>query len=719
VRVGSGRSLSDLDTDDLERRVLAAVGDAVVVLDLEGRIVGWEAAAERLLGRRAADVLGEPATIIFPPEVVSVPEQLTTIGGVERVELVLPMAGDRIAAVSLAPLRNQNGEVVGATATVKPVGTWLDPAETSGPPRRRWHRTLGGIVQDLVDLAGRDLAAIDASEQLAGVLVRQARRLLPDTECLLKMIRPERPDHFQIVAGAGPWAERQVGKEWAQEGTLAARALRERRPVETVRAQELSILSETLAEGDIKTGRLLPLLTPRPLPDGRVTLGVLGFYRVAQAFFTPYERRLMDEFVRLVSMSLQRTELRRSTAETLARLQTGVDVAVDLASSLEPEEVIRRLTQRAVSAVSADRASLFLLEGEEVVVVESHDTAGHLEPVGRRYPLAALTSDGEPVLELAAREGRPRISGPHELMGEDGVREGGPAGSRHTLTLPLVLAGSTMGVLVVARRCEHRFTREDALTLQLVGSVAALMLRNARLFADAKEASRLRSDFLNMAAHELRTPLTVINGYLSMLNDGSLGQVPARWRDPVELLAAKAAELGRLVDDLLLTSRLESGGLPARVDLLDLRALVDAAGQRARPRLDLIGGQLEIALPMEPVWISGDPEQLSRILDNLVNNALTYRRPGQPAWVRLQVLVADHQAKVAVDDRGRGVPDEMRERIFERFVRAEEAYDRTSGTGLGLYISRQLAERHRGQVELEWSGPAGSRFVLQLPLAAP
>jgi signal transduction histidine kinase len=245
------------------------------------------------------------------------------------------------------------------------------------------------------------------------------------------------------------------------------------------------------------------------------------------------------------------------------------------------------------------------------------------------------------------------------------------------------------------------------------------MLRNARLFADAKEASRLRSDFLNMAAHELRTPLTVINGYLSMLNDGSLGQVPARWRDPVELLAAKAAELGRLVDDLLLTSRLESGGLPARVDLLDLRALVDAAGQRARPRLDLIGGQLEIALPMEPVWISGDPEQLSRILDNLVNNALTYRRPGQPAWVRLQVLVADHQAKVAVDDRGRGVPDEMRERIFERFVRAEEAYDRTSGTGLGLYISRQLAERHRGQVELEWSGPAGSRFVLQLPLAAP
>jgi signal transduction histidine kinase len=244
------------------------------------------------------------------------------------------------------------------------------------------------------------------------------------------------------------------------------------------------------------------------------------------------------------------------------------------------------------------------------------------------------------------------------------------------------------------------------------------MLRNARLFAEAREASRLRSDFLNMAAHELRTPLTVINGYLSMLNDGSLGQPPARWRDPVGLLAAKAGELGRLVDDLLLTSRLESGGLPARADLLDLRLLTEAAAQRARPRLDLVGGQLEIALPDDPVWVSADPEQISRILDNLVNNAITYRRSAQPAWVRIQALLDGQAALVAVEDRGRGVPVAMQERIFERFVRAEESSERTSGTGLGLYISRQLAERHGGRVELERSSPGvGSRFVLKLPLA--
>ena len=88
--------------------------------------------------------------------------------------------------------------------------------------------------------------------------------------------------------------------------------------VETVRMQELSSRRETLAVGNIKTARLLPVFSPRPLPDGRVALGVLGFYRTTEAFFTPYERRLMDELVRLVSVSLQRTELRKSTAVTVA-----------------------------------------------------------------------------------------------------------------------------------------------------------------------------------------------------------------------------------------------------------------------------------------------------------------------------------------------------------------------------------------------------------------
>jgi PAS domain S-box-containing protein len=704
--------------DDFESRVLAALGDAVVVLDPRGRIVGWEGAAERLLGHTASDAIGRPGTLVFPPDLVPDAGQLTIAREMDHVQLVMPMGQQGTAAVSLAPLRDTAGNVVGTTATIKPVGAWLDPAETTGPPRRRWNRTLGGIVHELVELAGGDLGAMDVTEPLARLLVGQARRLVPDAECLLSVVPQDRPEHFHILAASGPWAERHVGTEWLQEGSLAGRALRERRAVETVLLQELSSLRRTLLEGEVHSARLVPLLSPRPLPDGRVSMGVLGFYRVRQAFFTPYERRLIDEFVRLVSVSLQRTELRSSTVDTVARLQTGIDVAVDLASSLEPEQVIRRLVERAVSAVSADQAILLLVEDGEVVVVDGHDTAGHQAQLGLRFPMSAMTSNGQPVLEMAAMEAQPRITGPYEIAGIGSAAQEALTGLRWTLMLPLVLAGSTMGVLVVARRRDHRFNREDALTLQLVGSVAALILRNARLFAEAKDASRLRSEFLNMAAHELRTPLTVINGYLSMLNDGSLGKPPPRWEGPVELLAAKAEELGRLVDDLLLTSRLESGGLPARADRLDLRSVVESAARRAAPRVELVKGHLESEVPSNPVLVTGDPEQLSRVLDNLLNNALTYRRGLQAPWVRLELIVEDGLAGVAVEDRGRGVPSEMRERIFERFVRADEASDQTSGTGLGLHISRQLAQRHGGSVELERSAPEeGSRFVLRLPLA--
>src|SRR5256885_17066306 len=104
----------------------------------------------------------------------------------------------------------------------------------------------------------------------------------------------------------------------------------------------------------------------------------------------------------------------------------------------------------------------------------------------------------------------------------------------------------------------RRSGREAARPPEPVGNVPVRALRNARLFAEAQEANRARSDFLNMAGHELRTPLTVIKGYLSMLSDGSLGEAPDGLRQPIELLAGKAAELSSLVDDLLVTSRLDS-----------------------------------------------------------------------------------------------------------------------------------------------------------------
>jgi signal transduction histidine kinase len=706
---------------ELADRVLAAVADPVVVIDRTGTIICWTPASERLFGVPAAKAIGQRVTSIFPGLIRNDPIELSTLGGAEKLEAVRRL-GDSgpLIAVTTTPLRDDQGGVAGAAALIRPMGGWLDPVERAGRPRRQWHRTLGAIVQDLVEGAAEDPSAMDASEALARVLVGQARALLPGAECLLAVVPRERQECFQVVAGAGPWAEAQVGTEWPRTGTLAGRTLQDGRALESTRLRELGEPIEALAKGGMQTGRVVPLGSARPLPDGRQALGVLAFYRRSRAYFTPYERRLITEFARLVTLSLQRAELLRSASEAAARLETGVDVAVELADTLQPDEVIGKLVHLAAGSVEADRAMLLLIDGSEAVVEEAFDRAGtgDTAPAGARFPISALLSGGKPVVQQAVDERQPGMSGSYQVVGMPSVSEWGQAGLRHTLTLPLVLGGSVQAVLLVSRMHDQPFRREDALTLQLVGNVAVLALRNARLFAEAQEAHRARSDFLNMAGHELRTPLTVIKGYLSMLSDGSLGQPPAGLRQPIELLASKADELGTLVDDLLFTSRLDSGRLPAHPMRLDLRIAVQEAARRADPRVHLLGGELEMEIAADALVVSADPEHVARVLDNLVNNALTYRRPGQPAWVRLSAAIEDGQAVVSVEDRGRGVPDELRERIFERFVRGEQGASGAPGTGLGLYISRQLATRHGGKLELDRSMPGqGSRFSLRLPRA--
>src|SRR5207244_6443278 len=143
-----------------------------------------------------------------------------------------------------------------------------------------------GMGRELVEVAGHDLGAMDDRAELARLLVGQARRLLPSVECILTVVPSDRQDHFRVVAGSGSWAGRLVGREWRSDGTVAGRALSERRAIETTRLDSLSVLRDVLDEGGIKTGRLVPLLPERPLPDGRTALGVIAFYRPERVYFT-------------------------------------------------------------------------------------------------------------------------------------------------------------------------------------------------------------------------------------------------------------------------------------------------------------------------------------------------------------------------------------------------------------------------------------------------
>ena len=240
----------------------------------------------------------------------------------------------------------------------------------------------------------------------------------------------------------------------------------------------------------------------------------------------------------------------------------------------------------------------------------------------------------------------------------------------------------------------------------------------ARLYAAARAATEAKTQFLHMAAHELRTPISVVTGYLAMLADGSLGSAPDRWQHPLEVLAGKAKELNTIVTDLLEASRIEANALPVNTRLVDLRTVIEGAANRAKARASLMQGEIKIRLPRRPVTIQADPELVGRVLDNLLNNGLTYNA-NEPR-VRVDLRTEGENAVVRVSDNGAGIPEDERERIFERFHRTNDpAFQTAAGTGLGLFIARELAQRHGGSLAVESSRLGeGSVFALTLPLAS-
>ena len=239
--------------------------------------------------------------------------------------------------------------------------------------------------------------------------------------------------------------------------------------------------------------------------------------------------------------------------------------------------------------------------------------------------------------------------------------------------------------------------------------------RQVELYAYAADATKALRDFASLAVHELRTPLAVAGGYTSMLLDGSMGPPSDAWTSSLDIVQEKLREAGRLVDDLLVTSRIEGGALQPRLSPVVLDDLLRAAIDRAEKRARVVGSAVTLKSTAHNVRVMADPEMCAKIIDNLLNNAIGHAGKGATIEARIR---QDPRPAVTVADDGPGIPEGLHARIFERFFRAgQPALE--SGSGLGLYLSRELAELQGGRLELDWSRPGeGSSFTLSFPGAA-
>jgi signal transduction histidine kinase len=231
-----------------------------------------------------------------------------------------------------------------------------------------------------------------------------------------------------------------------------------------------------------------------------------------------------------------------------------------------------------------------------------------------------------------------------------------------------------------------------------------------------RAVEQLKSDFVSTVSHELRTPLAAIYGAALTLRreDVPLGE-PQR-SGLLEVIASESDRLARIVNDILWASRLESGTMQTTIEKCDgveiARSVVDAARHYIPPNIELT-----IKAPKKAPLVAADPDKARQVLTNLVDNAVKYSPDG--GKVSVEIAAEGSQLRYSVRDEGLGVPPAEHRRIFEKFYRLDPNLTRgVGGTGLGLYISRELLERMGGRIWVESSGSGGSTFFAELPIAA-
>lgn len=272
-----------------------------------------------------------------------------------------------------------------------------------------------------------------------------------------------------------------------------------------------------------------------------------------------------------------------------------------------------------------------------------------------------------------------------------------------------------------AKRREIPGKRRDGAAFPVEVSIGEMkdaedaMLLFVRDISERREVEKMKDEFVSTVSHELRTPLTSIAGSLGLIAGGAAGTLPDKAARLIGIAQSNSQRLVRLINDVLDLEKIESGKLPFDFESLELRDIAQRAIDGVRGYADQLGVDLVLKDgPAAPV--RGDPDRVVQIITNLLSNACKYSPKGMAVTVDVQR--DGPNARLTVSDRGPGIPEAFRDRIFSRFAQADASDARgKSGTGLGLYIAREIAERHGGRLWYESGATGGATFHLDLPLA--
>jgi PAS domain S-box-containing protein len=648
------------------RVTLNSIGDAVIATDTDGTVTFVNRVAQGLTGWEPQEAAGRPLGEVF--RIVNEETRRTAenpvakalregriVGLANHTVLIARDGTERLIDDSAAPIREEDGTIAGVVLVFR------DVTETRRELEARLR--LAAIVESSDDaIIGKNLDGAIVSwnrgaERLYGYT---AQEVIGKSVAILAP--PDHPDE-----------------------TLA---LLER----LRRGEEIEHYETVRVRKDGSRVDVSLTISPVKDPDGKI----IGASKITRDITARKREIQAAHFLAEASKLLAGLQDVTSTLQKVARLAVPRFADWCTVDVLEPDGSLRRL---AVAHVDPDKVKL------------AHE-------LHRRYPPDPDAPHGA---WNVLRTGRPEIASEitddmvrAAITDPEQLRLMLELGLKSYMGVPLRVRGKTFGVLsFITAESGRRYGPADLVVAEDLADRAGIAVENARLYAELREADRLKDEFLAMLAHELRNPLAPIRNALHIMRQPGAGpDLIGRARDMAE---RQVQHMARLLDDLLDVARISRGRIDLRWEVVDVAPLVHRTVEAVRPLIEERRHELTVSLPAGPIQAQGDPARLEQILTNLLNNSAKYTDPGGHIWLTVQR--EDGEVVLRVQDNGIGIAPEILPKVFDLFVQAERRLDRSQGgVGIGLTLVKKLVELHGGTIRALSAGIGqGSEFVARLP----
>jgi PAS domain S-box-containing protein len=708
------------------RRLAAIVessDDAILSKDLEGVLVTWNPAAQRMFGYTPAEAIGQSIRVIIPDDRQAeedlVLARIRAGQTVSHFETIRQRKdGSRFpVSATVSPVRDPTGRVVGASTILRDISD-----------RRRAERALIDAEAARTDLQRRLLTLVAASGSLLAAATLD--EVLPAILTLAgQLVTADGYAVWRVSSPGGEWKiERSHGvSEDFCRSTVAALST----------AQDRAILRSEMVVADVLTDARLAHRREAYVREGLRSMlavplmlhgeigGTLVFYCRTPHEFGVVEVQTATALANIASAAMTSAALhdaqRRSRIESEFLSESGKA----LSASLDYEQTLRNVAALAVPYF-ADWCSIDVVDESGVLrrLALAHvdpakvDLAERFidrfpESADSDYSVARVLATGQPVMmsvlpdELLAA----RVKDVQHLAA---IRE---LHVTSFMRVPLRAHDQTLGVLTfVSAESGRHYRAPDLRLAQEVAARAGIAVDNARAYAEVRRANGMKDEFLATLSHELRTPLNALLGYARMLKWQMVP--PDRHARAFDVIERNGTALARLVDDVLDVSRIVSSKLRLQVQPADLAKVVAQSVETVQAAADAKDVRVRVSVPDALPPLALDADRLQQALWNLLSNAVKFTPPGGD--VDVSVVPGDGRVAVVVRDTGIGLAPELLPRMFERFRQADSRYAREhGGLGLGLAIARHLVEMHGGTLTASSDGAGlGATFAIELPCGA-